>query len=805
MEQEEESNSVNNDAESDEEEVIELSESESEDEVDTRHLKGAKTHEEITFGLPPRYLEGRKALDVADRKSELTGDKMDVINATIHNTSDDHVFSDTPFILCSPQGLKWISEKMGDPQMLQDSLRCLNDVHIASFEMFRTAMNEIETPTPLIPEMLKTCVPYFKSLIRCFGIMSDEEIDTLVRNELSKPTSLKNTNGLAEKTVLHCIVAIGLMSIADHPDAQSPLKFDVSMSSIFRHINTANYYFFRFMMIGNSLMGVKAACLLAQCMSFSVFTTPSMGIASLSVRLAQLGRYHTREGCQRADPVETERLRRLWWLIYEEEKFLTMRLGKPSCIVEETITTPMPTYTPELDDLTHCNTNGDTYSFAKGHAELFRIWTKLFDVMCVSKQSRYNKLVTFVQIDQELEKWSNARPNFRKPGMIDEYISKIPNINNMDRWHLKFFLIKGVASFGFMKTTIFRFISYHPSWIYKVVSKEKTSETPEMCSTESEFDNSPHHRDSVMNELFASKNKDTGPADQRTWVEKYNGVKLVTKQVAIEHPILLNSFAITSVNARETMRVALKLDGSRIFMFSFGIVVLNAFVTILIKCMMLPNDPETDNDMQLLFQTASFLNRSRIVCEIIHKDLDFVKVMTDSISRYIKRVRSCTFYNKDGNFSTTIMSPPCTGANAPLSNHQVPRNNNVIGNGSSPLPRHITPQQMSNTPANSYAPQYDTQGRPDNNNNNQHSFLHDNDAAAQYDQISSSAGADSTGNVPYQWPGMTFEDLLMQPKFPDDPNIFDGLYQLSSVWGNWDPSETSLGNLNGSHDSNGNI
>lgn len=743
----------------DEDGITESENDELDHEDDAPSYKKPRTNrKEISYGIPPAIIKNPSELSMIDSKNELNDDKMDIVNTTIMKTSDTFMFSNTPFLMCSPAGLKWMGEKMGDPTMVKLATKSIGNALMSSFAQSRISVKESETPATFTPEVLRICATAFKSYIRFYGIISDEEVDTIVNNEINKPTNASNANGLAEKLVIHCILAIGLLCLRDlaHSHLYEP-PFEINMSIIFRQVNSAQYYFFKFILIGNSLMGIKGVCLLTICLTFSFNTCFAIMISGVGVRLAQLSGLHMKQYSEKLPSLEAERVHRLWWIIYVLEKSVSMESGKPSVILEESISTPLPKYHPELDGVN----NRDKFCIARSQAQLYQIWPKISSVLYAVTPNRpaREKLTALVQIDQELEKWINQTPFQHNPNHIRDYIKNLTHLSAIDQFHLTFHVTSTCILYHFMKTTIFRFVAYHPSWIFKVATtKDKNSgDSTDLNSNESEADASPcTTHDHFMSKLIANRKKAMSKPDQRTWVEKYNGVKLLTKQIATDNPILLNSFETALDHGRQAVQVAHNLRGSKTLIFSLGIFVLNGFITILIKCMIQPTEAQTDNDLKILDEAVDLIKNTVVISDLLQQDFDLLDILKASVTKYVRKAQQ----------NVALEHNPCT---SPI--NVVPTMPTGTSAAVSASPSLMNVPTAPVPPVN-YMPEFIPPHPP-----------HD-------------AGYAETPEYLPPRNQMTFEDILMQPTFPDDPNFFDSLYQLSNIWGNWeaiaDPAQPGL-------------
>lgn len=570
---------------------------------------------------------------------EINKTNPDIISATLLKTSENYLFSDTPFFFCTSTGLKWIADKTGDPTLASRFEKSFKSAHMSQFEQFRTSIEQCDKPYPLTAEMLMMCAEAFKSEISCIGFMSDGDVDMLIESELHPNPAEGKVNGFAEKIAIHCIVALGLVQISEksHKDhGKIPYKTDLVM--IRRQINSAYHYFFRFALIGNSIMGIKSLTLLSMCMLFSVSHSPSLLVLAVAVRLAQEIGLHSKRYTQNMPRLEAERLRRLWWALYCLEKNLNIMYSKPTTIIEDSISTPLPQFTPEID-LCH---ESEQFCFVQKTTQLYRIWARVsrtLEKIETQRLKEKEKMQLLIEIDRDLLAWSNSVPPHSRPGFQDLFDSYYSKMKLEERMKFRFHHTMTHTVYYFILGAIHRQVAYHPSWVYKVLRPTDVSETG------SNADATPKSR-SVIDSLVALKtfeNKlDSAQATEkvhRSIVERFNNVKLVPKKIAADYPRFLRSFQLSVEYSRNTIDGLYRDKGSAEY-FSLSFFLLNAFITLLIKCLMQPKDVNTPEDLVKMQHVIGWFKKlSFFTSDFMPPDQEnFLSLLKESVARYVKRI-----------------------------------------------------------------------------------------------------------------------------------------------------------------------
>lgn len=608
----------------------------------------------LTIGVPgtTETTTAGKVVGLEDSISSFSAKKPDVINSTILNSSESIFLGDTPFFFCTTAGIKWIADKTGEDSMVDRFQKSFRTHHDANFTLYRQTVEQCNAPTEISAALLEPTSNVFKRCLSSLDFMSAEEVDTLVNNELSP----EDGNGFAEKLTVHAIIAMGLICMQDCPELLDLLPVKVDMAFVHLHINSAFYYFFRFSLIGNSLIGVKGVVLLIICLLFTSSHAPPLMVSSAAVRLAQEVGLHLKQCTVGLPRIEAERRSRLWWTIYYLEKDVSIRFGKPSNIVDESITTPLPTYTPELD----IGFEKEKFCYARTITQLYLIWSKLSVTIYRIPSSRITvkeKLANLIQYDKELMAWREALPPFFRPGYTGDPLASLSHLSANQMWRLRFSIIFSHTMFYYVQLSIHRQVAYHPSWIYKVTSSEKpTNESGKPSppsnktspSQDSDTDNtSMRNQNAAIGNYIATKygheaNGNVNAQSHMSYVEHQNNVKLITKRVATEYPRLLRSFQISVECSRQTILAIHNTRGSSVASFSLSFFLLNAFITLLIKCFMQPHDPETPKDLQVMWLTIEWVERlSFFTSQLLPANTEsFLHVLMDVINRYVEKKRS---------------------------------------------------------------------------------------------------------------------------------------------------------------------
>lgn len=801
---------------------ISLEDSKSTRKLNNSKLKSAKPtikkspSPSLTFGVPLSVNDTHSLVGIADTINELKRDSHDdIIHNTIVKSSEQFWFGDTPFFFCSPAGLKWIADKTGDTTLLERFRESFKIAHLAQFQLFRSSVEESAHPDPFIPEMLLTCAKVFKLHANVFSFLSHEEIDRWVANELDPNPEPGKGNGFAEKIALHSIVCLGLISFQDSPEALSSLPFKIDLALIRRQTNNAFYYFFRYSLIGNSITGVKATVLLAVCMLFSFHDSPALMILAVAVQLAQEIGLHRKNYTAAMPRLEAEKMHRLWWILYTLEKDISIMFSKPSNIAEEFISTPLPVHTPELD----YGIEKDGFCYARSTAQLYLLWARICRVLYAmqsSKMSDKEKLLKLIEFDEELLQWRDSLPNAIRPGAHAEFSKVMSSLTESEYWKLRFHNTLTHTVYYFVQLTIHRQVAYHPSWIYKVpkfsdkkssgvkTASSKTSPASDVLDSDTEHTSNSER----LNALLADSKTNIVPShnmrqvqSHRVWVERHNNVKLITKKIGLENPRFLRSFQIAVECSRETI-LGIYYNENSVKYLSLGFFFLNAFITLLIKCLMQPNDPKTPRDLELMDLTIKWFKQLKFfTSEIMPPDKDnFLSILKETIAKYVDRNQGCEASKQKTETEENNNEVPIKTetTNTSSGDTALPKSSNFPTTESFSLSYSNMPAPTTSSDSNrlfseatagpdgSFVP--DVAQTNDSLSNEFNPAFNNNGDASNPDTsfLPVQVPSNTSFNLPQDQSIPYYDDPLLGFDMSGDLQIFDSLYQLSSYWSNSD-------------------
>lgn len=594
----------------------------------------------LTFGVPPNISTSGSVAGVGHSLSAFRNKKRDIINTTILNTSDMMSVGDTPLFFCTAAGVKWISEQTGEQLLSKRFEASLKSMHTTNFNNFRNSVEGLETPEPIDHQVLLILTREFKESIASFAIFEEHEIERFVFNEINHGGE---GNGFAEKMALHSLVALSLIGAQDRSEVLLALPFKVDMNMVKRHIHSAFYYFFRFALLGNSMVGVKAISALLMCLLFVPSLSPPLMISAIAVRLAQEIGLHSDHFSKNLSRLESEKRTRVWWLIYCLEKDISIKFGKPSCINDDSITVPLPVFTPELDftisDIKFC--------FPRSLARLFGIWQRVSSLLTSMSSNRMpvkEILTRLIALDKEVNEWKDAVPPEFQPGNIQDWGKVYSHLSHETLWKLQFDISISHSLYYFVMHTIHRQTAYHPSWIYKISSSADKSDSPGSTTkttpaTDSDSEKFPGVRQYLTAKGASSSGPNAEESSHMSILEQHNNVKLVPRRIAAQNPRLLRSFHIIVQCSRNNIMALQIWKGLPATSYSLTFFMLNSFISLLIKCFTQPTGFDTQLDLEMMRTVIEFVDELTFFTEqMLNESKEtFLHVLMEVIVKYVAK------------------------------------------------------------------------------------------------------------------------------------------------------------------------
>lgn len=681
----------------------------------------------------------------------------DLPSITVHNSFSQVFVECIPLLFCSPKGFSWVSSRLNDPELHTRLLTQFSHLHDSIKDSMSDLVQNSRTPIEFDKDIVYTGIEgYFKSFGGSF-IFSFDEVNRLVfqefgenlpfdgkkyelpESELKDPLgrteeelenikrfsqngnnyqlaeggTVTGMNGYAEKLSIATLTACGIALTCQDKSLGSLPYVDYKTAT--SYINTAQYYLERLTMIGNSSTGVKGATVLLYLYACVINFKPATTVSSIVARLAQEIGLHRKESFVTLSLKEACLRVNTWWLLYCLEKDVCIKSGRPSFLNDVDISTPLPNMYPISES--YMQLDGEKFNVISSLVKLYRIWYKINqDLLSPFSNSLTVKerLVKIVYYDKELQNWKNSVPEpFQPDSPNPSHIVGLKVKISLPHLTFRHFIFYCQATYFFVLGTLLRQISSHPSWIYRFIAADDSSQgydsntdSPNVTAKTEAPENGPAPADdrdttspttttgnsaspsekSAKSKSFiggtfplgkkgfvycsnvsddtdadASQCRDLKDFDPETVASllreareshtkgklrrsiSLNGVKILTRKIALDHPRLLRSTTISYHAARKTIEI---------FLFSqpwnflpirqlsfFG---LNAFINLFVNCIFSPLDPDTLINLSYMRNLIEVFDR---LYSSAQNYLQHVKVHTmlsvyaDGLTKFIEQKR----------------------------------------------------------------------------------------------------------------------------------------------------------------------
>lgn len=599
--------------------------------------------------------------------------KEDVTGVTIHNSYNQFFVESAPLFFCSPNGFKWISQQMNDTTLLSKLNMTYQEAQISIRNGMADMMRVVEMNPSFDKEEVFMGMHGFLRSFPVSNLFSFEEIDQMIFAEFGehlpndqaseefktmhakylksfdmplktapKPKSnpylaqysdkLKpgetptGFNGYAEKLCIAAGTAFGLLTLiavpspkystTGTPEANTPsssgakgdgkqqsdtLRPTYKMAS--KYLASALHALQRLAFIGSSLSGVKGGTLLLLLFTCCLNFMPSVPISSIVVRLAQDLGMHRKESYEYLPENEAKVRLTAWWGLYALEKDICLKLGRPSHIFDHDISVPVrnipfpfrpPGISEEFKD----------FSLVTISVELYRIWNRLSCELnspssaSLSVKERLTKIVAY---DKELVNWKLSLPVPLQPDSpTPASFLNMREEGDTSTWIAKHSVYYCHSTYYFILSGLHRLLASHPSWIYRVTrvgDNNKTEMGLEHFDAETV--------DSLLREVREDF-KQGKPYESKA----KNGIRLVTRTIALEYPRLLGSPEICIDCARKTIKCILSLHPwTYVPLWRAAFFGFNAVVTLFVNGIFTYYSREALNDLSYIRNLVEVFDR----------------------------------------------------------------------------------------------------------------------------------------------------------------------------------------------------
>ncbi|KAE9376517.1 hypothetical protein N431DRAFT_501370 [Stipitochalara longipes BDJ] len=320
------------------------------------------------------------------------------------------------FSLFSPQGLRWISEKVGDKDELAQLVRKMSrdDYGVwgrAGADLWHPKPRSQHSPLPSKDLALEYVNCFFITFNNVFPIVNQK----VFYSYFERQYSTNPPTGTAWYALFNAILCLGCIRTKGERERHIRSSYLIDYTSTTQetsveYFRNASCCFHDLFFKEANLMAMQAMTLMMYITTSSPNPQPAYVIASAVGNLANtLGLHRSLDGYGLASE-EIEQRRNVFWVFYLMEKAISHNLGRPSVINDDDIAVDLP---PKKPGLMQSPSGAKVYDIFQDQIKLAiigsRICSELYSASSQTK-SEMGRMKVLGKLDNHLQRWLDAIP-----------------------------------------------------------------------------------------------------------------------------------------------------------------------------------------------------------------------------------------------------------------------------------------------------------------------------------------------------------------------------------------------------------
>ncbi|KAH8694003.1 fungal-specific transcription factor domain-containing protein [Talaromyces proteolyticus] len=328
------------------------------------------------------------------------------------NGSSNFIGRASGFSLFSPQGIRWISEKVGDKDELAQLYRLFSkrDYGIwghADANLWQPIPQSQQAPLPSKDIALQYVNCFFLTFNNAFPIINQDVFNSYLEQQYSTNPPA----GTAWYALFNAVLCLG--SIRTKGERRRSFLIDYTSNcheTGVEYFRNASCCFHDLIFKEANLMAMQAMTLMLFITTSSPNPQPAYVMASAAGNLANtLGLHRSLDGFGLA-PAEIEQRRNVFWVFYMLEKAISRNLGRPSVINDDDIAVALP---PKQPQLIQSPNRARVYDIFQDQIRLAiigsRIYSELYSASAQTK-SEVHRMKVLGTLDDHLQRWRDCLP-----------------------------------------------------------------------------------------------------------------------------------------------------------------------------------------------------------------------------------------------------------------------------------------------------------------------------------------------------------------------------------------------------------
>ncbi|KAG0647263.1 putative transcriptional regulatory [Hyphodiscus hymeniophilus] len=394
----------------------------------TEELPTSPTNKPQSWSRNPRtscdLCKQMKAWPVEGQEEESSSDKIEsqaelsnhLSNLVLDPSgSPNFIGSASGFSMLSPQGMRWISEKIVD----KDELAQLFQLTKRDFGAWGSADADLWYPMPRSKHSPLPSKDLALQYVNCFFITFNNVFPVVDQNLFNSYFELQySTNPPASSAwyaLLNAVLCLG--SIRTKGEREWDLRgsclidyTSVTQEAGAEYFRNACHCFHDLFFKEGNLMAMQAITLMIYIATSSPNPQPSYVLTAAAGNLANTLGLHSSSGGFGLAPVEIEQRRNIFWVFYLMEKAISHSLGRPSVINDDDIAIELPR---KRSGTIRSRCGSILYDIFQDQVTLAiiisRIYSELYSASAQTK-SEVHRMQVLGKLDNHLQRWRDAIP-----------------------------------------------------------------------------------------------------------------------------------------------------------------------------------------------------------------------------------------------------------------------------------------------------------------------------------------------------------------------------------------------------------
>ncbi|MCJ1396531.1 hypothetical protein MMC18_009422 [Xylographa bjoerkii] len=332
------------------------------------------------------------------------------------NGSSNFIGWASGFSLLSPQGLRWISEKVGDKDELAQLVRKMSK---QDYGVWGRADADLWYPMPRLQHSPLPSKDLALQYVNCFFITFNNVFPVVnqkvFKSYFERQYSINPPAGIAWYALFNAVLCLGSIRTKGERERHTRSSCLIDYTSTAQE--TGVEYFRNASCCFHDLFFKEANLMAMQAMTLMLFITtsspnpqPAYVMTSAVGNLANTLGLHRRLDDFGLAPEEIEQRRNVFWVFYLMEKAISHNLGRPSVINDDDIAVDLP---PKKPGSIQSPSGAKVYDIFQDQIVLAiigsRICSELYSASSQTK-SEVDRMKVLGKLDTHLQRWRDAMP-----------------------------------------------------------------------------------------------------------------------------------------------------------------------------------------------------------------------------------------------------------------------------------------------------------------------------------------------------------------------------------------------------------